>query len=711
MMAVNLSIPTLTKYLKSALITVLIGLGIIICYIIYLAQDLPSLDQLENYDPDLVTRIYSADGEILDELFLEKRIFISLDQIPNNMKNAVISSEDRRFYNHWGIDSRSIIRAIVVNIISLGYEQGFSSLTQQVARTLYDTIGFRKTIIRKIKEIITAIQIERTYTKDEILEMYLNNVHFGHGTYGVQAAAKRYFGKDAVLLTLGESAMLVGILPAPATYSPINHSERAHFKRNVVLRVMRDEKFITKDMYSEARVIESENISESIAKGRAPYFTEYIRRTMEKEDDRLGVNIYRDGLKIYTTLDTRVQSVAEEALMNAIKTNQEKLNQRIFNDPEEFSRLAYLNIFPEDSVRMMMEGDTLLYEDLRNKLLVQGAFVALDPSSGSILAMVGGRPDYHDQYNRAVQAKRQPGSVFKPFVYTTAIDNGYSVTKQLLNQPLVLRVLNANGEWEKWMPRNYDGTTSGLTTLREGIRKSINLVAVRVVKELVPASEVKSMAKRMGITTDIRAVDAIALGTSEVYLLDIVNAYSAFANKGVLNKAFGITKVEDRYGNIIKEYDPIREEVLREESAYVMTSMLQTVMDAGTGGSARWRHNFYHPAGGKTGTTQNWTDAWFVGFSKQLAAGVWIGVDDPIVSLGTSQDGSRAALPAWANFMAVAHDTLRLKRMNFVRPSGVINFEICSITKDMPTNLCTVESEIFIQGTEPSQVCKVHRRN
>ncbi|MAQ74579.1 MAG: hypothetical protein CMG22_04995 [Candidatus Marinimicrobia bacterium] len=711
MMAVNLSIPTLTKYLKSALITVLIGLGIIIGYIIYLAQDLPSLDQLENYDPDLVTRIYSADGEILDELFLEKRIFISLDQIPNNMKNAVISSEDRRFYNHWGIDSRSIIRAIVVNIISLGYEQGFSSLTQQVARTLYDTIGFRKTIIRKIKEIITAIQIERTYTKDEILEMYLNNVHFGHGTYGVQAAAKRYFGKDAVLLTLGESAMLVGILPAPATYSPINHSERAHFKRNVVLRVMRDEKFITKDMYSEARVIESENISESIAKGRAPYFTEYIRRTMEKEDDRLGVNIYRDGLKIYTTLDTRVQSVAEEALMNAIKTNQEKLNQRIFNDPEEFSRLAYLNIFPEDSVRMMMEGDTLLYEDLRNKLLVQGAFVALDPSSGSILAMVGGRPDYHDQYNRAVQAKRQPGSVFKPFVYTTAIDNGYSVTKQLLNQPLVLRVLNANGEWEKWMPRNYDGTTSGLTTLREGIRKSINLVAVRVVKELVPASEVKSMAKRMGITTDIRAVDAIALGTSEVYLLDIVNAYSAFANKGVLNKAFGITKVEDRYGNIIKEYDPIREEVLREESAYVMTSMLQTVMDAGTGGSARWRHNFYHPAGGKTGTTQNWTDAWFVGFSKQLAAGVWIGVDDPIVSLGTSQDGSRAALPAWANFMAVAHDTLRLKRMNFVRPSGVINFEICSITKDMPTNLCTVESEIFIQGTEPSQVCKVHRRN
>lgn len=710
-MAIRLSIRDILQQLKRALVLSGVGLVFIFAYVLYLAQDLPSLDQLENYDPDLVTRIYSADGEILDELFLEKRIFVGLNQIPNNMKNAVIASEDRRFYNHWGIDSRSIIRAIIINIINLGYEQGFSSLTQQVARTLYDTIGFKKTITRKIKEIITAIQIERTYTKDEILEMYLNNVHFGHGTYGVQAASKRYFGQDAGLLTLGQSAMLVGILPAPARYSPVRHPERAHYKRNVVLRVMRDQRFITKDIYSEARSIESENVLERQVKGTAPYFTEYIRRTMEKEDDHLGVNIYRDGLKIYTTLDTRLQGIAEDALMQSIKRNQDKLNKRLFNDEEEFSQLAYLGIFPEDTVKMMMEGDSTLYADLRNKLLVQGAFVALDPTSGAILAMVGGRPDYHDQYNRATQAQRQPGSVFKPFVYATAIDNGYSASKQLLNQPLVLRVLNSEGEWEKWMPRNYDGTTSGLTSLREGVRKSINLVAIRVVKELVPAAEVKATAERMGITTNIRAVDAIALGTSEVYLLDMVNAYSAFANKGVLNQPFGITKVEDRYGNVIKEYYPIREEVLREESAYMMTSMLQTVMDAGTGGSARWRHNFYHPAGGKTGTTQNWTDAWFVGFSKQLAAGVWVGVDDPRVSLGESQDGSRAALPAWAKFMAAAHDTLGLKRAKFDRPDGVVDVEICSTTKDRPSNLCPVESEIYIKGTEPSQTCKVHRRN
>ena len=706
-----ISFNQILKYFKGALIVATLGAVVVIALIFQLAQNLPSLDQLENYDQDLITRIYSSDGEVLDELFFEKRIFVSLDQIPNNMKNAVIASEDRRFYDHWGIDSKSILRAIVVNIISLGYEQGFSSLTQQVARTLYDTIGFRKTITRKIKEIITAIQIERTYTKDEILEMYLNNVHFGHGTYGVQVAAKRYFQKDVSLLTLGESAMLVGILPAPARFSPITHPERAHYKRNVVLRVMRDEKFINKEMFLEARAIERENVLVDQVKGVAPYFTEYVRRTMEKEDDQLGVNIYRDGLKIYTTLDTRLQTVAEKSLNDAIKNNQNKLNARLFNNEEEFSQLAYLGIFPEDTVKMMMQGDSALYKDLRNKLLVQGAFVALDPNSGAILAMVGGRPDYHDQYNRAVQAKRQPGSVFKPIVYTTAIDNGYPVSKQLLNQPLVLRVLNSEGEWEKWMPRNYDGSTSGLTSLREGIRKSVNLVAVRIVKELVPASEVTSTASRMGITTEIRAVDAIALGTSEVYLLDMVNAYSAFSNKGLLNQPFGITRVEDRYGNIIKEYFPIREEVLREESAYVMTSMLQTVLDKGTGGSARWKYNFYHPAGGKTGTTQNWTDAWFVGFSKQIAAGVWMGVDDPRVSLGEGQDGSKAALPAWASFMAEAHDTLGYRRVNFDRPDGVIDYTICSTTKDRPTNLCPTEKEIFIKGTEPSQVCKTHRMN
>lgn len=680
-------------------------------YILILAKDLPSIEQLENYDPDLVTRIYSADGVVLNELYLEKRVFVDLEQIPEHMRNAVIASEDRRFRSHWGISLRDFFRAVVINTISLSYRQGFSSLTQQLARNLYDTIGFRKTLTRKIKEGITAIQIERTYTKDEILEMYLNSVHFGHGTYGVQAAAKRYFGKDARDLTLDESALLVGILPAPARYSPIRYPDRALRRRNTVLRLMAEQGYISQEQYQENRSLPMEEILEEQQGGLAPYFTEYVRRLLEKEDEQLGVDIYRDGLKIYTTLNATLQTIAEKVLLESIRQNQDKLNQRLFQDQEEFSKLAYLGIFNQDTVKMMMEGKLPLYPELRDKLLVQCAFVALDPTNGAILAMVGGRPDYKDQFNRAIQAKRQPGSVFKPFVYTTAIDNGIPVTKQLLNQPVVLNVQNSKGEWEKWMPKNYDLSTGGATTLREGLRRSLNLISVRMVQELVPAAEVKKMAQAMGITTPIRAVDAIALGTSEVRLLDVASAYAVFANKGVRSQPWAIQRIEDRYGNVIKEYFPQRKEVLSAETAYLMTNLMQTVIDRGTGGSARWKYNFYRPAAGKTGTTQGYTDAWFVGFTPQIVAGVWFGVDGPPqVSLGEHQDGSRAALPAWAKFMKAAHDSLYPQIEDFVRPEGVIKKEICQVTKQLPTPLCPVETEYFIKGTEPTRYCRIHRQ-
>jgi len=372
--------------------------------------------------------------------------------------------------------------------------------------------------------------------------------------------------------------------------------------------------------------------------------------------------------------------------------------------------LAYLTIYPEDSLKMMLAGEEQLYKDLRDKLLVQCAFVAIDPSTGGIIAMIGGRPDYHDQYNRAVQAKRQPGSVFKPFVYTTAIDNGYPVTEQLLNQPVVLNIQNMDGSWVKWKPQNYDGSTGGLTTFREGLRKSMNLISVRMVQQdIAPAEQVKQMAKRMGINTDIRAVDAIALGTSEVYPIEMVAAYAALSNQGVYSKPFAITRIEDRYGNIIKEYYPDRKEVLSEETAYLMTDLMQTVMDRGTGGSARWKYKFNRPAAGKTGTTQAWSDAWFVGFTPQIAAGCWFGVDDFRVPLGPGQDGSRAALPAWAKFMKGAHDTLDLPYQKFEKPGGIEDKEICSVTKKAPLPACPTEKEIFKAGTGPTQKCRVHR--
>ena len=698
------------KIIYRCLILIAVGMLGVLSIILILSRDLPSLEQLENYDPDLVTRIYSADGKVLNELFVQKRVFIELDKIPEHMQYAVVSSEDRRFFDHWGLSMRSIARAVMINTLSLSYRQGFSTLTQQLARNLYKSVGFEDSILRKVKEMITAIQIERTYTKDEILEMYLNTVHFGHGTYGVEAATKRFFGKESKYLTIDESALLVGLLPAPASYSPIHHPDRAIRRRNTVLRLMRDQGYIGKGEHEENRARTLETVLEVPKRGTAPYFTEYVRRVLEKQDTELGINIYRDGLKIYTTLDSRLQTIAEDAVLKTVKDDQERLNKRLYKNREEFEDLAYLTIYEEDSIKMMLAGERQLYKDLRDKLLVQSAFVALDPNTGGILAMVGGRPDYHDQYTRAVQAKRQPGSVFKPFVYTTALDNGYPVTEQLLNQPVVLNIQNMDGTWVKWKPQNYDGSTGGLTTFREGLRKSMNLISVRMVQQdIAPADQVKQTAKRMGINTDIRAVDAIALGTSEVFPIEMVSAYSALSNMGVYSKPFAITKIEDRYGNIIKEYYPDRKEVLSEETAYLMTSLMQTVMDRGTGGSARWKYKFNRPVAGKTGTTQGWSDAWFVGFTPQIAAGCWFGVDDFKVPLGPGQDGSKAALPAWARFMKAAHDTLGLPVEKFARPSGIENSEICSVTKKLPLPACPVETEIFKSGTEPTQKCKVHR--
>ena len=698
------------KIIYRCLILIAAGMLGVLSIVLILSRDLPSLEQLENYDPDLVTRIYSADGKVLNELFVQKRVFIELDKIPEHMQYAVVSSEDRRFFDHWGLSMRSIARAVMINTLSLSYRQGFSTLTQQLARNLYKSVGFEDSILRKVKEMITAIQIERTYTKDEILEMYLNTVHFGHGTYGVEAATKRFFGKESKYLTIDESALLVGLLPAPASYSPIHHPDRAIRRRNTVLRLMRDQGYIGKGEHEENRARTLETVLEVPKRGTAPYFTEYVRRVLEKQDTALGINIYRDGLKIYTTLDSRLQTIAEDAVLKTVKDDQERLNKRLYKNREEFEDLAYLTIYEEDSIKMMLAGEGQLYKDLRDKLLVQSAFVALDPNTGGILAMVGGRPDYHDQYNRAVQAKRQPGSVFKPFVYTTALDNGYPVTEQLLNQPVVLNIQNMDGTWVKWKPQNYDGSTGGLTTFREGLRKSMNLISVRMVQQdIAPADQVKQTAKRMGINTDIRAVDAIALGTSEVFPIEMVSAYSALSNMGVYSKPFAITKIEDRYGNIIKEYYPDRKEVLSEETAYLMTSLMQTVMDRGTGGSARWKYKFNRPAAGKTGTTQGWSDAWFVGFTPQIAAGCWFGVDNFKVPLGPGQDGSRAALPAWARFMKAAHDTLGLPVEKFAKPSGIEDSEICSVTKKLPLPACPVETEIFKSGTEPTQKCKVHR--
>ena len=677
---------------------------LVLVYVFYLSRDLPSLERLETFDPAMLSTLYDRNGEVIGEFYIQKRVFIDIEDMPKHLKDAAIASEDKRFRSHWGVDLQSFGRAVVVNISSMSFRQGFSTLSQQLARNLYKEVGFKDSITRKLKEIITAVQIERTYTKDEILEMYLNTVHFGHGTYGAESAAKRFFNKPASELTVGESAMLVGLLPSPANYSPLRNLNKAIDRRSLVLKLMYDQDLISYQDYMEHNSIIPDNIFYEIPRGKAPYFAEHVRRILEKQDDELGINIYQDGLKIYTTLGYRLQKIAEESVMKTLKKNQDEFNKQLFEDDDRFSKLGYLSIYPADSVKTMLNGQLELYEELRQNLLVQCAFVALDTKTGEILAMIGGRSDYLDQYNRSTQALRQPGSVFKPYIYTAAIDNNYPVTTQLLNQPVSLYRNNAKGEREKWTPKNYDNSTGGLTTLREGLRRSLNLISVRMVQELVPPRQVKDIAQRMQITSPIRAVDAIALGTSEVRPIEIVSSYATFANKGIYSSPMAIVRIEDKYGRIIKEYSNEQKEVLSPETAYMMTNLLQTVVDKGTGGSIRWKYKFRHPAAGKTGTTQNWSDAWFVGYTSQIAAGVWYGVDQYPISLGKGQAGSVAALPAWALFMKEAHKTLNLPKEDFSIPEGVIEVEIDSDTKGLPNNRTkNIEKEFFLKSNVPTK--------
>ena len=670
-------------------------------WIFVLSQDLPSLEQLENVSPELATRVYSADGILIKEFFTERRSYTPLSRMPDNVVNAVLATEDHRFYEHWGIVPLRLFKVIITDLLTLSKQQGASTLTQQLARRLYLTP--EKTIPRKIKEIMAAIQIERTYTKPEILEMYLNQMSFGHGTYGVTSAAKHFFGKTIHELTLAECALITGMLQRPATLNPYKYPDRAIRRRDLVLRRMLAHGVIKPEQYETAKaeqlvLIPQADIGENDV---APYFTEYVRQNLW---EKYGWDLFKGGMKIYTTLDSRVQTCAETAVAHHLPVLQDKVRATMSK------RTNLIKIVPPSLLQKMTYEQILVDKVLVDSLIdsrciVQVALVAIDPRNGHILAMVGGRDFRESQFNRAVQAIRQPGSVFKPFVYTAAIDNGFMPFHEKLNQPEV--VLMPDGS--RWTPHNYDGSIGGKTTLREALRKSLNLVTVRLVREDVPPEQVIKYARYLGISTPLDPVDAIALGASGVIPLEIVSAFGAFANHGVLVDPTSVLRVEDKFGNIVERAVPNSKGVLREETAYIITNMLQTVAWSGTGAASVSVHRFTRPAAGKTGTTNDFTDAWYISFTPQLVAGVWVGLDDPSLSLGDRQSGARAALPITAPFMKAAHDTLHLPVADFVRPEGVVDVEICRETKMLASEACPdVLREICDYRSIPSTVCDLH---
>ena len=653
-----------------------------LAYLVYLISGLPSLTKLENIEPALVTRIYSEDGKVIHELFKFNRVYVPIEKIPDHTIQALLATEDRRFYDHWGIDIRRIPKVVLVDLFSLSFRQGFSTITMQLARNLY--FGFEKTISRKLREILTALQIERTYSKQEILEMYLNVAYFGHGVYGIQAAAKKYFDKDASDLTIEESATLIPLLKAPAYYSPIVHPDRAIKRRNLVLKNMLTMGYLTQAQYDSLRQLPLK-VKEFQQQGKiAPYFTEYVRQKLNAIGDSLGVNVYEDGLNVYTTLNTQIQQAMDSAIAKYLP----QLQERVVKKLQPWKKK---NEIP-DSV-------------FAKKAIVQIAFVAIDHHNGHILAMVGGRDFKESKYNRAVQAPRQPGSAFKPFLYTAAIDNGYTTVDKFLNQPVV--VINPDGT--RWDPENYDHTFGGPTTLREALRLSINLVAVRLIQEIGPAV-VAEYAHRMGITTPLRPFPTLALGSSEVIPIELVSAYGVFANQGVRVEPIAITRIEDRFGNIIYEKHAKKHEVLSRATAYIMTNMLETVINRGTGARARWMFHFTPPAAGKTGTTNNFTDAWFVGFTPAFTAGVWVGMDDPLYTLGRGESGAIAALPFWADFMKRVYEELKIPYEDFKQPPDVIRLQVCAESGKLATNYCPkVLNEVFNVKYHPTEKCDIHR--
>ncbi len=667
--------------LISLLLAVLVAAG----YFIYLVRGLPDLTELENVNPAQASRIYSTDGKVIHELFTYSRIWVTYDQVPDYIIEAALATEDRDFYGHWGINLKRVPRAALVNLASFGFRQGFSTITMQVARNLYvKKIGFERSITRKIREILTALQIERRYSKQEIMEMYLNISWFGLGAYGIQSAAMRYFNKDVGELTPEEGALLIGLLKGPAVYSPLNHPERARVRRDVVLHNMVVCNFLSRSEYDSLKqlpIVTDEWMNRSAA---APYFTEYVRLQLNSLQDSLGVNVYEDGLNVYTTLHSHYQAAIDSAIRKAMPELQKRQTQNLLSWKKK-------NHIP-DSV-------------FAEKSRVQIAFVALDHRNGHILAMVGGRDFDETKYNRAVQARRQPGSTFKPFVYAAAIDNGYTPADKLLNQPVVLN----NPDGTRWTPENYDKTLGGPTTLREGLRRSLNLIASRLILEIGP-EVVADYAKRLGISSQLQPYPSLAMGSSDVILLDLASAFGVFANEGIRVEPLSILRIEDRHGNVIWEHPNFRKEALNRATAYIITNMLQDAINNGTGASARWKFGFTAPAAGKTGTTNDYADTWFVGFTPRLTAGVWVGFDDHTLKLGRTGTGAETALPFWAEFMNLIYKDLQIPEEPFQQPPEIITLNICEESGKIATNFCpnVIKNEVFKLKNHPTEMCDIH---
>lgn len=644
----------------------------------YFSRDLPSTARLEMIEPALKTQVLADDGSVVGEFYIEDRALVRLEDIPKPLIDAVIAVEDRKFYSHWGVDIFGIARALITNIRSGRVLQGGSTITQQLGRNLFDM--FENTLSRKIKEALLAIRIERAYSKDEILELYLNQIYFGAGAHGVEAAARVFFGKHASELNIGEAALIAGLPKNPRDYSPIYNLERSLQRRDVVLAAMVDNGTLRAE---DAERIKQEPIVTKTSRDEksdfAAYFLEEVRKYLEQ---KYGADrVYHDGLRVYTALDPYLQHVAEDSL------------------EVQMQRMETWRKYPNDKARydsLFAKGEHQGPPDY-----LQSAVVAIDVNTGFVKAMVGGRSFKQSKWNRATQATRQPGSAFKPFIFLSAIENGYTPADIVLDAPIVLDLPNG----DVWKPSNFTERFEGEVSLRHSLNFSINIAAIRLLMALGPISAI-NYAHKLGIKSNLENVYALALGVSEVTLLELTNAYATIAAGGVRCEPLIVKKVVDREGKVLEENSAYREEVLDPRTNYMITNLLESVVNEGYGRNARL-FGFKEPAAGKTGTTDLCTDAWFVGFTPELAVGVWSGFDEK-VSMGRRMTGARVSLPTWTEVMKAYYRDHRGEE--FYVPDGIIHRVICEETGLLATSDCTkIRREVFIDGTEPRRYCDRHR--
>jgi penicillin-binding protein 1A len=628
------------------------------------------------------TYIVDEKENIIDKLHAnENRTIVTLDQIPTQLQEAFIAIEDKRFYSHFGVDIYRVFGAARVNIKTGKYSQGFSSITQQLIKKVYLTD--EKALKRKVVEMYYAILLERSFTKDQILESYLNTIPLGHNMAGVKEAALYYYGKDLDQLTLAENAMLAGITNNPSLYSPYRHFDNATKRKELILGEMLKQDRISKEQYDQA-MSEEIKLSKVETEVVTSYFADMvIHDVLEAIENELGyteeeaqLKLFNGGLKIVATIDTDIQNKLEASFKKE-------------------------TVFPKSK------------EDANGNLQPEAAAIVIDHTTGQVKAVMGGRSEkVRRGLNRATQSLRQPGSTIKPLaVYAPALDNGYTVATVVDDAPVT---------YGNYSPQNYGGTFKGLVTVREAIQHSLNVVAVKIVQDIGPARSMDYL-KKFGITTLVEKQDAngradmglgsLALGgvTKGIKPIEMAAAYSVFPNKGVYNKPISFTKIYDKDGNLIFENKVVKERVVSEQVAYLMVDIMQGVVNGGTGGRAALSNM---PVGGKTGTTTDNLDAWFVGYTPYYTTAVWMGHDEP-KNLGFTGGNYPAML--WKDIMSSVHKDLKTRK--FDMPTGLVSVSICTESGKIPSELCaldqrgsTIRSEVFIKGTEPSpeEICDVH---